>query len=110
MAGNDRRPECGKLNSLMLICTCRGSKANNYVVAVVIALFLGLALLFFSLRMYVKAFLTKGWGFDDILLIIGVVGSSIMLYPFWADHHTVSFYHIFCMRSDRSTLWHWETS
>jgi hypothetical protein len=27
------------------------------------------------MRMYVRAFLTKGWGVDDFLLIVAVVGS-----------------------------------
>jgi len=40
--------------------------------AAVIGLFLGLAWLFFSMRMYVRAFLTKGWGVDDFLLIVAV--------------------------------------
>jgi hypothetical protein len=44
-------------------------------VAAFIGVFLGLATVFFSMRMYVKAFITKGWGVDDLLLIVSFVGS-----------------------------------
>lgn len=41
--------------------------------AALVGVLLGLAWIFFSLRIYVKAVLTKGWGVDDLLLVIGIV-------------------------------------
>jgi len=39
----------------------------------VLGLFFGLSWIFFSLRMFVKTFLTKSWGVDDLLLIISII-------------------------------------
>jgi len=41
--------------------------------AAFIGVFLGLATVFFSMRMYVKTFITKGWGVDDLLLIVSFI-------------------------------------
>jgi hypothetical protein len=46
--------------------------------AAVLGLFLGLAWIFFSLRIYVKTFLSKSWGVDDGLLAISIVSSAAM--------------------------------
>jgi hypothetical protein len=68
-------------HSVVSIETPRGvdaearSDADGCHLAAVIGLFLGLAWLFFSLRMYVKICLTKGFGIDDVLLVIAIVGS-----------------------------------
>lgn len=43
--------------------------------AVLVGVLLALAWIFFSLRLYVKAFITKGWGLDDVFLCAGVVSS-----------------------------------
>jgi hypothetical protein len=54
---------------------CPGSQADDAVLVGVIGLFIGLAWVFFCMRMYVRIFLTKGFGVDDIFLIIAIVGS-----------------------------------
>lgn len=53
------------------------SKLNNVChAAAVLGLFLGLSLVFVLLRVYVKTFLSKSWGSDDILLVLSLVCSS----------------------------------
>lgn len=49
-----------------------GIKAD-VAVAAVLGLFLGLAYIFVSLRVYVKTFLSKSWGADDYLLLLSLV-------------------------------------
>ncbi|KAK0118900.1 hypothetical protein ONS96_011977 [Cadophora gregata f. sp. sojae] len=41
--------------------------------AAVLGLFLGLSLVFVLLRVYVKTFLSKSWGSDDILLVLSLI-------------------------------------
>ncbi|KAE8452235.1 hypothetical protein EG329_001702 [Mollisiaceae sp. DMI_Dod_QoI] len=41
--------------------------------ASVLGLFLGLATIFVCLRLYVKTFLSKSWGVDDVLLIVALI-------------------------------------
>ncbi|CAG8974144.1 hypothetical protein HYALB_00002781 [Hymenoscyphus albidus] len=42
------------------------------VFAGVVSVFMALAIIFTFLRLYVKTFLTKGWGKDDVLLIVSL--------------------------------------
>jgi hypothetical protein len=90
------------------------SDADGCLLAAVIGLFLGLAWLFFSLRMYVKICLTKGFGIDDVLLVIANVGSRCQakscLDVSWSNGCIGTLYHVLYMRSTRSQEWHWETS
>jgi hypothetical protein len=51
-------------------------------IASVLGVFLGLGWVFFSLRMYVRAFITGNWGLDDMLLIIAIVSSMATTLPF----------------------------
>lgn len=53
----------------------RAPKADAAVVDGVIGLFLGLAWIFFCMRMYVRAVLTKAWAKDDLLLVIAIVSA-----------------------------------
>ncbi|CAG8960357.1 hypothetical protein HYFRA_00012431 [Hymenoscyphus fraxineus] len=43
------------------------------VFAGIVSVFMALAIIFTFLRLYVKTFLTKGWGKDDVLLIVSLV-------------------------------------
>jgi hypothetical protein len=69
MAQENKAPECGE--------SIRDGSLAELIggLAALVGVLLGLAWIFFSLRIYVKAFLTKGWGVDDLLLIVGVVSS-----------------------------------
>ena len=69
MAVNDKGSKLGRGPRRLI---CQGVQADHNL-AGVIGLMLGLTWIFFSLRIYVKAVLTKGWGVDDLLLVIGIV-------------------------------------
>lgn len=68
----DRGPELGKSSTSPWM----KSKLNVAChAAAVLGLFLGLSLVFVLLRVYVKTFLSKSWGSDDILLVLSLVCS-----------------------------------
>ena len=91
---------------------CRWADASVFCPpAAVIGLFLGLAWLFFSMRMYVKTFLTKGWGVDDFFLIVGIVGSrslSHLAYISGSDFLLDTVHHIFDVRGAGGEVWDWK--
>lgn len=78
-------------------------------IAAVLGLFLGLAYLFVSLRVYVKTFLSKSWGADDTLLLVSLVKLTILgsCYEVQASNAFLLglLHHLRCMLIVRSSLW-----
>jgi hypothetical protein len=71
MAANDQGSKLGKCSRRLI---CQSTQADHSL-AGVLGLMLGLAWIFFSLRIYVRAFITKLFRVDDLFLIASIVSS-----------------------------------
>ena len=75
MAANDKSSKLGRRCRRL---TCQTLQADHNV-AGVLGLMLGLAWIFFSLRIYVRIFISKSFRVDDLLLTVSNVSPYVTL-------------------------------